>query len=127
VAEEGAAAQCQPAGGAGSLAGLPCCQLGPKPTTVEMLAGAPGRLTLRGRFLLGHDPTPGTSPPRRVCIATSAGARAEFTTAGGPEAVTVPLAAGETAVTLTVPPDADGGAPPPVAVQGLTLEFAPGE
>jgi hypothetical protein len=78
--------------------GRPYFWAGQGETTVEVLAGAAGDVTLRGDF------SPGPSLPetgvRRLRVRTSGGFEDVFVTSGGPGEITVPVAAGKTTVTL---------------------------
>jgi hypothetical protein len=102
--------------------------VGASGTTVEVLAGSPGRLTVQAWFTPGCPCPPATSQ-RRVRITTSRGYRAELVTRGGLGSFTVPVASGRTTVTLAVtwpaPPSGDGRLAM-LSACALSARFLPG-
>jgi hypothetical protein len=119
------------ANGLESLDGAPFFWVGGKPTALELVAGAPGRVTLRGTF------TPGPGIPgvadRSLRLSTSAGYTRELHTTGGAFALTLPVPAGRSTISLqsldeALGPTPNGDSRPLLlGVRGLDLAFSPAE
>jgi hypothetical protein len=114
------------------LGGQPFFWVGGPATRLDVLAGAPGRLTLQATALPG--PSLPTTRQRRLLVRAPGGYEAEWRTEGGPLAVEVPVGPGRSTVWLECPDrPAPGttanGDPRPllVGLQGLEVSFTPAE
>jgi hypothetical protein len=105
--------------------------IGPDPAAFEVLAGAPGHVTLSALFTLG--PSLPETCIRRLRVSTSAGDESEFLTRGGHGTLIVPVAAGKTTIKVVAIDRATQPAVPGrdprallLGISGLTFTYGTG-
>jgi hypothetical protein len=110
--------------------GQPFFWIGPQPATLDVMAGCPGTLLLRGKLCLGPDGLKSHLP--QLSVSTRTGYKSTLAAAGGEASVCVPIPFGRSTIVLTAPDppcraQSAGGDQRIllVGVQGLRVQFRP--